>query len=102
MGARNNEYHYETVVEAINELRRKGYTHDFNLEENCLICGAGQFTHEEFDVEEVYRYEGMSDPGDEATVYGIASKTGVKGILVTGNASEIDSRSEAILRKLHY
>ena len=102
MGARDNEYHYETVVEAINELRKKGYTHDFNLEINCLVCGIGKFTDEEFDVEEVYRYEGMSDPGDEATVYGIASKTGVKGILVTGNAPEIDARSESILKKLHY
>lgn len=102
MGARNNEYHYETVVEAINELRKKGYTHDFNLEINCLICAAGKFTDEEFDVQEVYRYEGMSDPADEATVYGIASKTGIKGILVTGNAQDIDPRSAGILKKLHY
>ena len=102
MGARSNEYHYETVVDAINELREKGYTDDFNLEANCLVCGIGRFTHEEFEVHEVYRYEGMSDPGDEATVYGIASKSGVKGVLVTGNASEIDERSEEILKKLRY
>ena len=102
MSARDNEYHYATVVEAINELRAKGYTEDFNLDINCLVCGDGKFTHEEFDVVEIYRYEGMSDPGDEATVYGIASNTGVKGILVTGNSSEIDAKSAGILKKLHY
>ena len=102
MGARSNEYHYSTVVEAINDLRGKGYTKDFNLLENCIVCDNGKFTDEEFDVEEVYRYEGMSDPGDEATVFGIASHTGLKGVLVIGNASELDSRSVSILRKLHY
>lgn len=102
MGARDNEYHYSTVVEAIDDLRGKGYSKDFNLQENCLVCDDGKFTEEEFDVEEVYRYEGMSDPGDEATVYGIASKTGIRGILVVGNTSELDSRAVAILKKLHY
>jgi hypothetical protein len=103
MGARNNEYHYATVVEAINELRSKGYTKDFNLEVNCLICENSKYSEEEFDVVEVYRYEGMSDPGDEATVYGIASEDGVvKGVLVIGNTSELDSRSVSILKKLSY
>lgn len=102
MGARDNEYHYATVVEAINQLREKGYTKDFNLDVNCLVCDDSRFSDDEFDVEEVYRYEGMSDPGDEATVYGIVSGKGHKGILVIGNSSELDSRSVSILKKLHY
>jgi hypothetical protein len=102
MGARNNQYHYATVVDAINQLRTKGFTEDFNLEDNCIVCGQSRFAEEEFDVEEVYRYEGMSDPGDEATVYGIASKSGLRGVLVIGNTSELDSRAVNILRKLHY
>jgi hypothetical protein len=32
----------------------------------------------------VHRYEGESDPGDEAVVYAIESKKGIKGILVSG------------------
>ena len=33
-------YNYETVSEAINDLIKRGYTHDFNihLEEECLVC----------------------------------------------------------------
>lgn len=102
MGARDNEYHYATVVDAINLLRNKGFTEDFNLEDNCIVCGHSRFIDDEFDVEEIYRYEGMSDPGDEATVYGIASKSGLRGVLVIGNTSELDSRAVNILRKLHY
>lgn len=93
-------YHYETVSEAIEELRKKGYTTDFNLEENCIVCHAGEFYPDDFEVTEVYRYEGESDPGDEATVYGIQSRTGLKGILVMGDESTMDKMTEAMVRRL--
>ncbi|MES2429679.1 MAG: hypothetical protein V4556_02005 [Bacteroidota bacterium] len=95
-------YHYETVTEAINELRQKGYNLDFNLEENCIVCDMDKFKSDEFDIVEVYRYEGDSDPADEATVYGIQSTSGLKGILVTGFGSSLDnSTTNEILKKLH-
>ena len=93
-------YHYETVSDAIEELRQKGYTTDFNLEENCIVCHAGKFYPEDFHVTEVYRYEGASDPGDEATVYGIQSNTGMKGVLVMGDETTMDKMTEAMVRKL--
>lgn len=93
-------YHYETVSAAIEELRKNGYTTDFNLEENCIVCHAGKFFPDDFEVAEVYRYEGASDPGDEATVYGIQSTSGLKGILVTGDAPSLDKMTEAMVAKL--
>ena len=42
---------------------------------------------EDFEIVETFRYEGDSDPGDEATVYAIESKAGIKGVLVTGYSS---------------
>lgn len=98
----DTHYHYATVTNAINDLRAKGFTEDFNLEENCITGKPGKFTHEEFEITEVYRYEGDTDPGDEATVYGIISSTGVKGVLVTGYGMSSDSLSTAILRKLTF
>lgn len=38
---------------------------------------------EDFDIIEVYRYEGDTNPDEEATVYGIESNDGKKGILIT-------------------
>jgi hypothetical protein len=94
-------YHYETVTEAIEQLRALGYTFDFNLEENCIVCDAEKFKADEFDIVEVYRYEGDSDPADEATVYGIQSKSGIKGVLVTGYGTSLDnSTTTEILKKL--
>lgn len=94
------ENHYATVSEAINELRKKGYTTDFNLEENCIVCHPEKFSPEEFEIVDVYRYEGNTDPADEATVYAIESKSGLKGVLVTGYGTSTDTMSTAILEKL--
>lgn len=54
---------------------------------------------EAFDIVEVYRYEGNTDPSDEATVYAIESKTGLKGVLVTGYGVS-ENISSDILEKL--
>lgn len=102
MTASNNQYNYATVIEAIRQLREKGYSIDFNLEENCISCEGTRFSHEDFDIVEIYRYEGDTDPSEEATVYGIESVSGIRGILVTGNSTELDSKDQAILRKLQY
>ena len=93
------ENHYETVSEAINQLQKKGYTIDFNLNENSLSHHFEKF-NEDFEIVDVYRYEGNSDPGDEAVVYALESKTGLKGILVTGYGVSMDSASAEILKKI--
>ncbi len=96
----NTHYHYSTVSEALDELKKKGYDTDFNLEENCIVCHAGRFNAEDFEITEVYRYEGNTDPADEATVYAIESSNGIKGVLVTGYGAITDSMSTELLSKL--
>ncbi len=93
------ENHYSTVSEAINQLQKKAYTIDFNLEENNIVHQDEKF-HTNFEIVDVYRYEGDTDPADEAVVYAIQSKTGLKGIFVTGYGPSIDSDTVEILRNL--
>lgn len=95
----DRENHYETVSEAINELQKKGFSIDFNLKENNLDQHPEKFENS-FEIVEVYRYEGDSDPGDEAAVYALESKSGEKGILVTGYGVSVDSKTTEILKKL--
>ncbi|MFD2786198.1 phosphoribosylpyrophosphate synthetase [Hymenobacter rubripertinctus] len=76
-----------TVSEVLNNLKKEGYTADFNLHDSCLVCygNALQISPSEFLVDKHYRFEGMSDPGDAAVVYAISSaRHGVKGTLVDG------------------
>jgi hypothetical protein len=67
--------HYNTVSEAIEKLRSKGFILDFNMEENVLATTAEKFPPESLEIVDVYRYEGDSDPGDEASVYALESSS---------------------------
>ena len=80
-------YHYTTVSKALEELKEKGFTVDFNIQESRIINNPN-----DFEIEHIYRYEGETDPGDEATVFGIKSSTGEKGVFVTGLADRKSTR----------
>lgn len=92
-------YNYDTVSEAVNGLRKRGYTEDFNLEPDALSCDIARYHPEDFEITEVYRFEGNTDPADEAIVFAIESKSGLKGILVNGYGISSDSFSAAMARK---
>jgi hypothetical protein len=91
---------YDTVSEAVNGLKKRGYTLDFNLGENCLICHKDKFDINDFEIVEVYRFEGNSDPADEAAVYAVESVRGDKGVLVTGYGISAEGLSAEMARKL--
>ena len=94
-------YTYETVSEAVNGLKSRGYSMDFNLTENCLVCHEDKFDPEDFEIVEVYRFEGVSDPADEAVVYAIESNKGQKGVLVNGYGPTSDVMSSEMAMKFH-
>lgn len=75
---------YDTLTEAIKDLRKRGYTEDFNLQPHCLQCRSLDLhVHpEDFTVEEFYRFEGMSNPDDNSVLFAISSDDGLKGTLV--------------------
>jgi hypothetical protein len=98
----DQKFHYATITEAIEQLKKQGYTLDFNLAGNRLKVAEQEYTADEFEIIDLYRYEGESDPGDEATVYALASKSGVKGILVSGYGMSADEAAEETLKRLHY
>ena len=86
-----------TITEVINKLRAEGYVEDFNLQQNCIQCSAAHYSvfHNEFVIDKVYRFEGDSDPADEATVYAISCpKYGIKGVLVNGAGIYTDEMTD--------
>ena len=96
------QFHYATVTEAIEMLHQQGYVLDFNISEDKLITGGVEYYADDFEIADLYRYEGASDPADEATVYALVSKAGLKGLLVSGYGVSSDSASEETLKRLHY
>jgi len=93
-------YAYDTVTDAVKGLKERGFTVDFNLDETCIVCYEDKFDPEDFEIVEVYRFEGDSDPADQAVVYGIRSSTGLKGVLVNGYGISSDPLTDEMAKKL--
>jgi hypothetical protein len=92
-----------TMTEVINTLRKQGYVEDFNLHQNCMVCSNGHYSvfHDEFVIDKVYRFEGNTDPADEATVYAISCpKYNIKGVLVNGAGIYTNEMTDEMLESL--
>ena len=91
-----------TLSETINMLQiEDGYEEDFNLLDDTLT-GAERtaFLDADFVVDEVYRFEGISNPDDEATLYAISTSSGRKGILIDGYNYTSGQISDDLMEKL--
>lgn len=98
-------YFYATVTEAINDLAKRGYTTDFELlaEKECITCHKTSLylSPDEFEIDEIYRFEGNTDPGDEMIVFAIsAKKHTVKGIIVNAYGMYADATTSKIIERL--
>ncbi|HJS55045.1 MAG TPA: hypothetical protein VJ765_10885 [Chitinophagaceae bacterium] len=93
---------YDTVSQAVNGLKERGYTLDFNLKANSIECAGQKFDPEDFEISEFHRFEGNSDPADEAVVYAIESKNGMKGVLVNAYGVYSEPLSDEMIKKLSF
>lgn len=96
---------YQTVTEAVAGLADRGYTLNFNLEPGeCLSCAEHNiFLHpEEYEIDEVHRFEGMTDPGDSSIVLAVSSpgQERVKGTLVSAYGMYAEPGLSALLTRL--
>ncbi len=94
---------YDTVTEALQNLKSKGYTVDFNIAFDKLICSNNKINlnPSEFEITEVHRFEGNTNPDDEDVVYTIESKDGtVKGTMTSAYGIYAESISNEMIQKL--
>jgi hypothetical protein len=93
---------YDTLSEAINGLKKLGYVSDFNLHPEWIECPSvnAKLTPEEFHIDKVYRFEGMTNPDDSAILFAISSSNGLKGLLIDAYGTYSDSLSKRMIDKL--
>ena len=93
---------FETLSQAITALKTRGYTNDFNLHPEWIECQPlnQKLRPEEFHVDEVHRFEGMTNPDDSSVLYAIASTGGLKGLLVDAYGVYSESVSQEMIKKL--
>jgi len=94
---------YDTVVAALTGLKSRGYTLDFNIAFDTIICDEKGIclNPNEFEITEIYRFEGDTNPDDEDVVYAVESKDGaIKGSLTSAFGIYADTVDTAMLQKL--
>ncbi len=94
---------HTTLSEAINDLTKRGYTHNFNIHHDCIECAEinVQLRPDEFEIDEVHRFQEMSDVDDESILFAISSKQkNIKGLVVNAYGMYSDSASAALVAKL--
>jgi hypothetical protein len=95
---------YANLIEAIEGLRKEGYTEDFNLQQHCLECRNRQYRifHDEFIVDKYFRFDVSSDAADQSIIYAISSeKHDLKGILINAYGIYSEPVTNEMLNKLN-
>ncbi|MEI9917956.1 MAG: phosphoribosylpyrophosphate synthetase [Bacteroidota bacterium] len=94
--------YYADLIEAIKGLKGRGYTLDFNIDKDRIVCDDEGVDHEphEFDVDEYHRFEGMSSTDDNSVIYAITTDDGKKGTLITAYGVYSDGTSDSLIEKL--
>lgn len=95
---------YATLSEAVNDLTKKGYTFNFNIQQDCIFCAENnmQLQPDEFEIDEVHRFQEMSDVDNESILYAISSaQYNLKGLLVNAYGMYADSDSSKLIAKLN-
>jgi hypothetical protein len=93
----------EDLAHAVERLTRAGYRDDFRAERGGLrAVKAGRvYDPESLVIEEVVRFEGESDPDDEAVVFALSSGSyGTRGTYVVTYGTYVDPIDAEMMRRL--
>tara|TARA_R100001369_G_C3285111_1_gene162790 strand:- start:384 stop:695 length:312 start_codon:yes stop_codon:yes gene_type:complete len=97
------ENSYNSLSVAVEDLQKKGYTEDFNLVEEGVKSKSlkKEWKAGELDVIKFYRFEGMTNPGDNSILYVIETHDNTKGLLVDNYSAKGDYISPEMVKKLN-
>ena len=94
---------YDTVSEAVNDMVKRGYTENFVVKNKTLYCHEKNVSlnPDEFNIDELFRFEGNTDPADETVVYAIAAlHHSIKGILVSAYGAQSAPKDDEMIKQL--
>ena len=95
-----NEDRMQTVAGALEQFAGRGYRQEMAIKAGRLQVDGTDRTYrpDEVMVRDYWRYEGVSDPGDESVVYAIETVDGTKGTLVDAYNAYADPSVGEFLR----
>lgn len=92
----------ETVTEAVTLLEHGGYAGGFLLRDGMATCGACAHQHALSDlvIDRLFRFEGDTDPADEAIVVGVRCVVcGALGVIVSAFGPDADPALAQLVRR---
>jgi hypothetical protein len=90
----------DTVTEAVELLAEEGYVDDYRLCPEGIVSHGHDTPHptETAVVDYTFRFEGPSDPGDEAIVLGVCcTEWNSKGVIVSAYGPDADPEEAELL-----
>ncbi|HKY15959.1 MAG TPA: hypothetical protein VJM33_13625 [Microthrixaceae bacterium] len=93
----------DTVTEAVQLLESSGFKDQLRIDGSELRCGECGRAHDPSTVEvsHVFRFEGDSDPGDEAIVVGLVCPAcGATGVIASAYGPDADPQVFEVLSTL--
>lgn len=93
---------YPSLSVAIEDLQEKGYDTDFNLVDDGIQSKHLKKTWRasQIEVENAFRFEGMTNPDDNSVLYVINTEDGAKGLLVDAYGAYSGQISQEMIEKL--
>lgn len=94
---------FDTLSEAVNALTQEGFSEDFEAEDNCIkaLYSKKEYQPSELKITASYRFEGMTNPSDQTTVFTIEATDGAKGTLVMSYSAE-HGQNEELIKQIPY
>jgi hypothetical protein len=91
-----------TLTAVSNKVVKDGYTDSFNVTDKRLRSTATEqaFGPEDVNIINFYRFEGQSDPSDNAILYVIETATGLKGTLIDAYGAYSDSDVDSFMKEV--
>lgn len=96
-------YVYENLIEALNDLKIRGFASDFKIETDAVKCNDSgiMLAPWNFEIVEHYRFEADTNPDDSSVIYAIQSSDGkIKGVLINAYGVYSDAVTESMIQKL--
>lgn len=93
----------KTLSEVMEVLRKRGYVEDFNLLEEHISYkeGGEKVNISDIVIDKVYRFTGLNDLDDEATLYAMRNTyDGAMGVFVNGYSIYSDAKANKILSQI--
>lgn len=93
----------DTASDGIRRLQAEGYTGNwYATADGTLRCDeAGEESAlDELAVDEVLRFEGQSDPGDEMIVFALRAPSGQRGIYSAAFSADTSAEDSAVIGQL--